>query len=218
MILKRVLAAAGMGTLFLCCHGCTSSGTAAYGASGCRDTSQVTNIDLDTVTTLGFTPRSFLALIERSNQTTAFEWVSYDRASVSAPSPAGGALTDAVISIGHTAAPPRWIRSTSPDCLSYLEVDLMYSISTADGLLAIAAPVTITQIDQTGQGGGNVDIPNTPPDSPFPTATTLGTNVRTTLGLVVQDSMVFGGVLLRYDTVAQSATSQLVLGRWPPVK
>ena len=146
----------------------------------------------------------------------AFEWVPYDQALIAASDPPAGAQTTAMVSIARSTTPPRWVQNKSNDCLSYLELVVDYSITTADGLLAEKVPVTLTEIKDVATGGGEAVLEPGQFGGTFTLSTAPGTNVRTILGLAVQKSTTFGGFLLRYDGPQANSVSQVILGRWPP--
>jgi hypothetical protein len=197
--------------------GCrASSGVAPYGPLGCKASSKMSTLGLTQATPLGFTPQDFLSLVEVNGKSTPFEWVAYDASTVTSTSPAAGGRTHAVVSIQRTASPPRWFEATSPDCMSYLELDLDYSITTQDGLLAESIPVTLSKIDAFGEGIGETDLPVSAIAGSLRAAPATGQSPAMAFGIVVTSSQTFGGIQLRFQS-GQSLFN-FTLGRWPPVQ
>jgi hypothetical protein len=197
--------------------GCkSSSGVAPYGPVGCKASSKMSTLGLTQATPLGFTPLDFLSLVEANGKSTPFEWVAYDASTVTSTSPASGGRTDAVVSIQRTTSPPRWFEATSPDCMSYLELDLDYDITTKDGLLAESIPLTLSKIDAIGEAIGETDLAVSAIAGSLRAAPATGQSPAMAFGIVVTSSQTFGGIELRSQD-GQSLFN-VTLGRWPPAK
>jgi hypothetical protein len=95
---------------------------------------------------------------------------------------------------------------------------VLYSIRTADGLLAESIPLTITNIDRVGEGTGESYLQSNALEGSFRASTALGKDPRISFGIVVTQSQPFGGVQLRYESQDNLSQFNVTLGRWPPVQ
>ncbi len=195
--------------------GCSSSQEIAYGPGTCREISKTSVVAFDEVTPLGFSANDFLAKVERTDWSVGFDWRAYDSTIITASSPSSGGFTDATVSIVRSSRPPRFIKGEG-GCVDYLEVDVSYSIRTADGLLAEETPFTLTYIQSASEGAGETELQASDFKGAFRCSTEIGLNTRPVLGLTVVHGVTYGGLMVRYDAADKNAVYQKAVGCWPP--
>lgn len=197
--------------------GCSSSQEIAYGPATCREISKTSIVAFDELTPLGFSANEVLANMERTDWSVAFEWRTYDSTIITASSPSSGGVTDATVSIARSSRAPRFIKGPE-GCVDFLELDVSYSIRTADGLLAEEAPMTLTFFRSASEGAGETELQASDVKGTFRCSTEIGLNTRPVLGLAVSGGVTYGGLMVRYEAADKSATYQKTVGRWPPLQ
>lgn len=206
--------------LGLVCVSCANAGKEPGGADECRLASKTSLVEPGERSPLGFSPDEFMSSIARVAQPVVFEWTN-DRAAplfaayaITTDAPSSGTVP-ALVSITRSNS-ARWIDG-GRSCISYMEVDVEYSINTEGGELRENVPLTLKIYNRDLPASASLEVEVGDLRGTFRATVDPTYVVRARLALIVENGRPFGGLALLVHPAQPSAylsVSQILIGSW----
>lgn len=201
--------------------GCSEDGSHSGGPGDCRMTSKLSALRPDEKSLLGFSANEFMSTVALTAQPVIFGWTN-DRAAdlfaayaISSSAPITGSTTASVSIVPQ--GPVRWVEG-GQSCVSYMEIDLSYAISTDDGQLNETVPMTLAVLNRDLPASGTVDMDVADLHGSFTAKVDSAYRVRVRLSIIVDGGKPYGGLALLVTPAPggqELQISQVLMGSWP---